>query len=208
MEVPGCDRANAPQAATVVWSMETVPATAGPGAEAEFTFMTRVTINRLRCAACAACLATALGAVAAVTPEDTRIILEQFRTRGMSEDGRTEWELSGAHAVVDGAQVELRDATLVFRSQKGETATITSPRFSFNRTEKSGASDAPLHVAHRQVVVDGVGYDILADQQVLHIRSQVRMRIQHEQQGLGERLFRRPTPAPPAAPAATEGNTP
>jgi len=104
-----------------------------------------------------------------------RMVLEKFRTRGVTDDQRTQWELSGGNAVVEGPLVQLDDIELVFRSAKGETVVVTSPRCAFNRVTKTGASDAPLRVRNQMVTVDGVGYDILAGQQQLHIRDKVRM---------------------------------
>lgn len=106
-----------------------------------------------------------------------RMVLEQFRTRGVTDDQRTQWEIKGGNAVVDGPQVLLENIELTFRSAKGDTVFITSPRCSFNRATQTGSSDAPLHVRNPMVTVDGVGYDILAAQQLLHIRTQVRMWI-------------------------------
>lgn len=108
-----------------------------------------------------------------------RLIMEDFRTRGMTDDGKTTWILFGKQAQLEGNVVHLQDAELTFRTEK-DTVVITTPACTFDRTTRAGQSDAPLHVRNPQVTVDGVGYDILAGQQQLHIRSQVVMRIKTE----------------------------
>ena len=112
-----------------------------------------------------------------------RMVLEKFRTRGVTDDQHTQWELSGGNAVVEGPLVQLDDIELVFHSAKGDKVIVTSPHCAFNRVTQIGASDAPLRVRNQMVTVDGVGYDILAGQQQLHIRDKARMWIK-EQKGV------------------------
>jgi hypothetical protein len=107
-----------------------------------------------------------------------RLSLQDFRTRGKTEDQRTDWELSGRDAQLDGPSVVLQTVEVTFRTADGETILITSPGCSFNRVTKIGASAEPLTVRSRRVRVDGVGYDIFAGQQKLHIRSQVVMHLE------------------------------
>jgi len=115
--------------------------------------------------------------VAEFAPERAGLSIEHFITRGVAKQGGSPWHLEGARAVIRGSQADLQDARLTFTTQNKEPVVITSPRFAFDRLTESGHSDGPIHVEHRQLVLDGMGYDILTDSQVLHIRSQVRMRI-------------------------------
>lgn len=117
------------------------------------------------------------GGVAEFAPERAGLSIEHFITRGVANQGGSPWHLEGKRAVIRGSQADLQDARLTFITQNKEPVVITSPRFAFDRLTKSGHSDGPIHVDHRQLTLDGMGYDILTDSQVLHIRNQVRMRI-------------------------------
>ncbi len=106
-----------------------------------------------------------------------RVVLSGFKTRGCREDGRLQWELQGATATLRRGLAELSDVLLTFHLEDGRTAVVSSPKCMFNQGTKIGKSTAPIHVQSRTVVLDGVGYDILANKQKLHIRSKVRMCI-------------------------------
>ncbi len=122
------------------------------------------------------------------TAETGRITLGDFRTKGVTSDGKAQWQLRGGNAVTEGVMVRLGNAELTFITQEKDTVVITSPRCEFNRLSKTGSSDAPLKVVHRQVTIEGVGYDVLAEQQAVHIRSNVKMTI-HPEKGRIEGLL-------------------
>lgn len=107
------------------------------------------------------------------------LVMEQFRTRGSSTDGKGTWMLEGSQARLDGPAIHLANAKLTYTDANGETTIITSPVASFNRAERRGHSDAPLRVENNQATVTGVGYDLLADQHKLFIRSHVHMTFKH-----------------------------
>lgn len=109
-----------------------------------------------------------------------QMAMGDFRTRGLTADGKASWKLNGGGAVTEGDTVNLDNATLTFITETKEQIVATSPKCVFSRQAKTGSSDAPLHVVHRQATVDGVGYDVLAEQQQLHIRSKVKMTIRPE----------------------------
>lgn len=143
------------------------------------------------------------GGVAEFAPERAGLSIEHFITRGVANQGGSPWRLEGKRAVIRGSQADLQDARLTFTTQNKEPVVITSPRFAFDRLTKSGHSDGPIHVEHRQLILDGMGYDILTDSQVLHVRSQVQMRIVTPQNlmdkdPLLKKLGRRETATPPA----------
>ncbi len=129
--------------------------------------------------------------------------------RGVTDDKRMDWTVHGGMAEVDGALVRLRGVALTFKplTGTGDPVVVTSPRCEFNREDKTGNSDAPLHVHSRQVDVEGVGYDILTAQQQLHIRSQVHMKIRPDRDvgAVVPGLLHRPGTAAPAGTTKTEG---
>jgi len=138
--------------------------------------------------AVAAVLATARPAAAdgpaAMGLDGGRVELGDFKTRGLADDQKTQWQLEGRHANVEGNQIRLKDATLTFRMEKGDTVVITSPGCIFDRLNRSGASDQPLRVVHARLIIDGVGYDILAAQQELHIRSRVKLLLKPDRDAM------------------------
>jgi hypothetical protein len=81
---------------------------------------------------------------------------------------------------LDGPLANLKTVEVTFRTMDGDTFLITSPGCAFNRITKVGTSDEVIHVRSRRMTVDGVGYDIFAGQQKLHIRSRVVMHIVQE----------------------------
>ena len=111
------------------------------------------------------------------TTDSGRMTLGSFRTRGVTADGKGSWKLIGGNAVTQGNLVNLGNAELTFTTDAKETIVITTPVCAFNRLNRTGNSEAPLRVTHRQMTVDGSGYDLLAEQQEIHIRSQVKMKI-------------------------------
>ncbi len=128
-----------------------------------------------------------------------------FRTRGGSrEDGGTDWEIKGARAVVRGVLAELEKLELTFFLREGETATITSPRCSFNQADEVGRSDAPIKLESRTMKLEGVGYDILVNEHRVRVRSNVKMRIRLTRRAAG--LWRSVAPGDDAADTATESN--
>ncbi len=149
------------------------------------------------------------GGVAEFAPERAGLSIEHFVTRGVANQGGNPWHLEGQRAVIRGSQADLQDARLTLITQNQEPVVITSPRFAFDRLTKSGHSDGPIHVDHRQLILDGLGYDILTDSQVLHIRNQVRMRIVTPQNLMNKdpllkKLGHQETGTPAAPPAKTE----
>jgi hypothetical protein len=127
------------------------------------------------------------------------VTLEDFQTRGTRDDG-SRWELYGKHAEVAGALANIRDVRLTFYFADGKTAVVTSPRCDFDQAAGTGASDAPIHVVSQTLRLDGVGYDLLLDKQVIHIRSAVEMRLRREGRGAdpADLLRWRPRAAPDA----------
>ncbi|MFA5206038.1 MAG: hypothetical protein WC708_16700 [Lentisphaeria bacterium] len=137
-------------------------------------------------------------------PERAGLTMDRFVTRGVTAKDATPWRLEGEHAVIQGSQARLQGARLTFTTQEKDLIVITSPDFTFDRMTRSGHSEGPFHAEHRQFILDGVGYDVLADSQILHIRSQVQMRILGtgglmDQDPLMKKLGRREA-APPARP--------
>jgi len=121
-------------------------------------------------------LLAALASVGAGT--SSQVALGEFRTRGITADEKASWRLTGGSAdSAGGDMVNLTNAELTFTTEAKEKIVVTSPNCQFNRQTKTGSSEAPLHVEHERLSVDGVGYDVLADQQELHIRSKVKMKI-------------------------------
>ena len=141
------------------------------------------------------------------TAENARMVLENFKMRGMAPDGRKQWDLHGAKAIVEGPLANLEDALVVFYTAENEKFDITSPHCTFNRITKIGGSEAPLHAQGRTITIDGVGYDIFASEQRLHIRSQVKMKIKEakglldEEKIFGNRDRKMPAPTTDKPPA-------
>ncbi len=127
----------------------------------------------LWCAAVFACVAGAQ----VLTPGTGRsMTLSGFRTRGIQDDGGMRWELRGAKAVVKGTVAEVGDAVVVFQTGDQQWR-ATSPACTFDQATGIGGSEAPLRVESRAMTLDGVGYDIIMDTQVVRVRSKVRMVI-------------------------------
>lgn len=138
--------------------------------------------------------------------ETTRLTTENFRTRGMDEEGRRQWDMVGAKAVVSGALANLEIITLTFFLEDGDTVMATSPDCVFNSTTQIGSSTAPIHIAHKQVTIDGKGYDIFTAERRIHIRGEVKMIIR--QQGNTPEIKDLLRPQKTTAPAATGTTTP
>ncbi|MFA4943645.1 MAG: hypothetical protein WC789_02960 [Lentisphaeria bacterium] len=154
--------------------------------------------HRPRLHQCALPLLLLAGAAGAQLGLDTgSLVLETFRTRGVADDGKTTWLLEGARARLEGPVVHLQDARLTYTRENGETTVITTPAVAFDRGDRHARSDAPLRVVHRQAVITGVGYDLLAGGQKLLIRSQVRMTLP---------AGTVPLPKPPEKPAPPSGD--
>ncbi len=102
--------------------------------------------------------------------------IDDFKTRGQREDGSGQWELSGARATLLGETVKIETFTFrLFGAESAGEAVITSPHCLYHRTGRTAASQAPLHLVTSRFTLDGVGYDLSADNQTLHVRHQVRM---------------------------------
>ena len=108
------------------------------------------------------------------------VTLEDFRSRGCHENGKGSWELHGAKAEVRGPRVQLEGVDLLFHLEDGEKVRLTSPACSFNQATQMGESDEPIHVQSQTFVLDGVGYDVLANTHRIRIRSKVRMVIKRK----------------------------
>ena len=131
-------------------------------------------------------LATVGSAADAPALVDTgRLSLQDYRTRGRSDDRQTDWEIHGQDAQLDGPLANLKTVEVTFRTADGETFLITSPGCAFNRGTKVGSSEEEINVRSRRVTVDGVGYDIFAGQQKLHIRSRAVMHIVRDEEQRG-----------------------
>ena len=135
----------------------------------------RLSVAYLMCTVAAA--AATCSAVAAGLAPGARMVLDNFKTRGVQDDGRLHWRLKGRKAVVHGVLADLQEAELVFYLRDGETARITSPKCSFNQTTAVGQSEAPLSVESQTIRLSGIGYDLWAREQKLRIRRSVRMTI-------------------------------
>lgn len=122
---------------------------------------------------------TAFGQVLA--PDAARTMtLSGFRTRGIQDDGAVRWEMRGAKAVVKGAVAEVTDAVVVFNADE-ELWRVTSPACTFNQATGIGVSEAPLRVESRAMTLEGVGYDIIVETQIVRVRRAVRMVVGREQ---------------------------
>ena len=136
--------------------------------------------------------------------ETTRIVTENFKTRGTDASGRREWDMTGARGVVEGVLATLETVKVVFYLTNGDTAVVTSPECVYDRVAKIGSSTAPIHVWNKQVVIDGKGYDIFTAEKRIHVRSEVKMLIrQDSSQALADEA-----PAPTGAAKAPPGNGP
>ena len=107
-----------------------------------------------------------------------RLVLTGFSTRERRPDGSLKWQVNGRRAVVHGNDADIEDLELTLCPEEGgEQLRLTSPKCLFNRVTKVCRSSAPIHVKSPSLEVRGVGYDIMAEEQKLHIRSNVRMVI-------------------------------
>ncbi len=109
---------------------------------------------------------------------DTELVITRFKTRGADERGAVNWELEGAEARMAGGKVRIRNVTVVFLPRDpGRRTRMTSLYCVLDRETRTVSSEAPLHVENAGFVLDGVGYDILTEQQKLFIRNKVRMHV-------------------------------
>lgn len=120
-------------------------------------------------------------------------MMSGFRTQSCRQDGSREWEITGAKADVLGVLAELAEVELTLYLRDGDPVLITSPACSFNQARETGTSGAPIHVRSKSFQLDGVGYDVLAGQQRLHVRSRVRMKIQKARSLLEQAVPSRPS---------------
>lgn len=118
------------------------------------------------------------------------MVLKGFQTRGTDELGRTSWDMVGEKAVIEGSIHHLTTITLHLFLKDGDQATVKSPACTYNQATGLIDSDAALVVRSRQMILNGVGYDILTGERKLRVRSNVHMRLKAgERQGL--QLFRK-----------------
>lgn len=105
------------------------------------------------------------------------MVMSGFRTRSAESDDSSGWELSGDEAVIRGEIASLSGFELTIRIPGRETLLVTSPQCDFDRTRKIGTSSESLDVRSTSMRLQGIGYDLLLDQQKLKLRSGVKMRI-------------------------------
>ncbi|OGV69151.1 MAG: hypothetical protein A3K19_15490 [Lentisphaerae bacterium RIFOXYB12_FULL_65_16] len=125
-------------------------------------------------------MAWVLGGVLAAAFDLSRmdkVTLAEFRTKGVTEDGKVTWELRGGKAEVKAALADIEGIELKFHMKDRESVTITSPKCTFNQATQVGNSDAPIHMESKSFRLDGVGYDVFAGAHKVRIRQQVRMFI-------------------------------
>ena len=104
------------------------------------------------------------------------ITLSEFRTQGGSAGpNRPAWELHGGQAAVSGAIVKMKDLRLTFHLEGADKAVMTSPRCTFNQTEKTAHSGAPIRVESSYFTLTGEGYDLRAEKQRLLVRRNVHL---------------------------------
>ena len=132
-----------------------------------------------------------------------------FQTRECYEDGTVHWQLSGETARIQGVLAEITGAELVLNLPDREPLRIWSPKCVFNERTRVGESDGPLRVQTENMVLEGVGYDVVAraGQERLRLRSRVRMRIRNQdrvRRELDILPLLRPAKEPQAAAAATD----
>lgn len=108
------------------------------------------------------------------------IEFDDFVMRGRDEQGRESWELHGEHATMQGTIVQIEGLDLQLFTANGSSVTrVLSPHCTFNKTTRTGQSPAHLRVVNDNMTLEGMGYDLLADQQKLKVRSEVTMWIRH-----------------------------
>jgi hypothetical protein len=120
-------------------------------------------------------LALALNATAQIGQDS--IVFDDFIMRGNEENGDKSWQLHGEHAQMNGSIVKIDGLDVYFYMANGSATRVQSPNCKFNKTTRIGASPAPIHVEGDNMKLDGIGYDLLADQQKLIVRSKVQMWI-------------------------------
>lgn len=121
----------------------------------------------------------ALRGAGAFTGVDTkRLVLTGFTTRERGPDGALKWHLKGRQAVLRGNDADIEGLDLTLHPEQGdERIRLTSPKCLFNRATKVCRSSSPIHVKGESLEVYGVGYDIMTQEQKVHIRSRARMII-------------------------------
>lgn len=128
--------------------------------------------------AVALCFGALRGAGASTGLDTKRLVLTGFSTREKRADGTLKWHLRGRRAVLLGDDADIEDLDLTLRPEGGdEHIRMTSPKCLFNRATKVCRSSAQIHVKSESLEVHGIGYDIMTQEQKLHIRSSVRMVI-------------------------------
>ena len=105
------------------------------------------------------------------------IVFDDFVMRGNDETGGKSWQMHGAHAEMSGTIVKIEELDVLFFMADGSVTRVQSPNCKFNKTTRIGASPSPIHVDGDNMKLDGIGYDLLADQQKLIVRSNVTMWI-------------------------------
>lgn len=105
------------------------------------------------------------------------VTLSEFRTKGVTDDGKVSWELRGGQAKVKANLADIDGIELKFHTKDRESVTITSPKCAFNQATQIGHSDAPIHIESKSFRLDGVGYDVYAGEHRVRVRQQVRMSI-------------------------------
>ena len=115
-----------------------------------------------------------------------RLEMTDFTTRGVREDGTRNWAISGGSAVVRGPLAEVSKVRVILHVHDGGEAVITSPKCVYNQNTGIARSDAPIHVASRELTLDGVGYDISLHEQQLRVRSGVHMKLRGVKRAMKE----------------------
>mgnify|MGYP006281780439 FL=1 len=119
--------------------------------------------------------------------DNVPVTISGFKTRGTGESGRVAWIVTGDKARLHGQKAELHNFEVVFHPRNpSRRVQVSSPECTFYRAAGRGHSAETLLVQGETFALRGKGYDVLVDEQKLHIRSRVCMYIRHERTPLGQ----------------------
>lgn len=108
------------------------------------------------------------------------ITIQNFKTQEKDEAGVTRWYLSGKKATIKEPHIEINSFNIrLFQEGSSKTVEVSSPHCSFNRTSNIGRSTEKIIATGENMFLEGKGYDLLLKQQVMELRSEVRMVITH-----------------------------
>lgn len=110
-------------------------------------------------------------------------VINNFTLREFDDDGQLAWQVFGQRALITGSRVRLTGAQILCRNG-GELYRIFTPACEFDRTTKTGRGDQRLQMRSRNLLIEGIGFDLDLGTRRLSIRSQVKLRILGEQANL------------------------